>query len=439
MPLPAPLKTLFADRIAATPSRLAHWKVRRWGLDDLLGRPPELELYYEAGDPHSHLCAQWLRENVERLHLPVRIRMVPAPTPEAYPEAEKQRAMALRDAQRIAPAYGLSFPEPAVLPDEPACRLAGVLLQQASADLKTWLRTEQAMSSRLFSGQAVHGPKPARSAEQAIARNAARRSDLGHYLPGMWQFNGIWFWGLDRMAFLEAELRAAGGMLDQAPLLRCDTTRFALPTLTGDSPTLEFFFSFRSPYSYLAAATLNAQFQDLPIPLRLRPVLPMVMRGLAIPRAKGFYIVRDAYREAARLGHPFGHIADPVGAGAERCLRIFPLARDPQAQLRFCHEAGKAIWSEALDVARDPGLQTVCERAGIDWDEAQTALADEQGLDYAQSNREDLLAAGAWGVPTFRVGEFVCWGNDRLPMLGEFLRRECASDPAPAPSPDESR
>lgn len=49
--------------------------------------------------------------------------------------------------------------------------------------------------------------------------------------------------------------------------------------------------------------------------LRLRYILPMVMRGLPVPLVKRRYILLDAKREADRAGLPFGRIVDPVGGG----------------------------------------------------------------------------------------------------------------------------
>ena len=48
----------------------------------------------------------------------------------------------------------------------------------------------------------------------------------------------------------------------------------------------------------------------------------MAMRGQPLPLAKRLYILRDAKREADRLGLPFGKIHDPLGEGVWRCLTI---------------------------------------------------------------------------------------------------------------------
>jgi len=151
------------------------------------------------------------------------------------------------------------------------------------------------------------------------------------------------------------------------------------------------------------------------------------MRGFNIPLAKRMYIVHDAGREAKRLGIPFGLISDPIGEGALRCLKVFSLAESPPQQLDFLVEAGRCAWAEAIDLATDRGLRTVCQRVGIDWAAAQRCLTEPLPA-YAQNNLDALLDMGFWGVPSFRLGQFTSWGNDRMWMLDELQRRAMPSD-----------
>ncbi|WP_123212909.1 hypothetical protein [Stagnimonas aquatica] len=59
-------------------------------------------------------------------------------------------------------------------------------------------------------------------------------------------------------------------------------------------------------------------------------------------------------------------------------------------------------------------LRAVFERCGLNWSAVQQELA--QGIDtrQAEANREALFAAGLWGAPSFRRGEFTTRGQDRL-------------------------
>jgi 2-hydroxychromene-2-carboxylate isomerase len=75
-----------------------------------------------------------------------------------------------------------------------------------------------------------------------------------------------------------------------------------------------------------------------------------------------------------------------------------------------------------VDVATDAGLYLVAERAGVSQTEVDAAIVDlTEGLALADRNRAALNDAGLWGVPSFRVGAFTSWGQDRLPLVAHVL------------------
>jgi 2-hydroxychromene-2-carboxylate isomerase len=104
--------------------------------------------------------------------------------------------------------------------------------------------------------------------------------------------------------------------------------------LMGAAPTIHWFHAVADPWSHLGAQCIPTVLRALGVArvralaarwnarLVLRPVLPMVMRGLPVPVEKRMYIVRDCMREALRLGIPFGRMRDPVGPGVERGLAV---------------------------------------------------------------------------------------------------------------------
>ena len=77
------------------------------------------------------------------------------------------------------------------------------------------------------------------------------------------------------------------------------------------APTIEFFFPLRSPYSTNVAPRVFELARHTSASVRLRFVLPMVMRGLPVPRDKRLYISLDAAREARFRNVPFGRLNDP--------------------------------------------------------------------------------------------------------------------------------
>jgi 2-hydroxychromene-2-carboxylate isomerase len=187
---------------------------------------------------------------------------------------------------------------------------------------------------------------------------------------------------------------------------------------------IDFFFSFRSPYSYLAAPRAFALRERYDADVVFRGVIPMAMRGQAVPREKGLHTLRDVKREAARLGMPFGRIHDPLGSGAMRCLLVAEHAVDVGREREFVLEASRAIWAEAVDVARDAGLQTVCERAGLEWRDCVAALDDPAMRWRVEENTEALGKLGHWGVPVFVYQDELFWGQDHIEDLEISLREK---------------
>jgi 2-hydroxychromene-2-carboxylate isomerase len=205
-------------------------------------------------------------------------------------------------------------------------------------------------------------------------------------------------------------------------------------TQTASAPTIDFFFSLRSPYSAIVMPRVFALARAQGAPVRLRFVLPMVMRGLAVPASKRRYISLDAAREARLHRIPFGRLNDPVGRPTERGLALIPFAHTQGRAEAYLLAFMQGVWSEGLDAGSDKGLRAIVEAAGLPWAEAREALADERWREIAERNRQALLDLGLWGVPSFHVAGASTWGQDRLwqvrealigeSLMGESLMRE---------------
>lgn len=417
------------EQVVSRPDPKARAKARRFGLNNIRRKPPTLELYFEPGDPHSHLALQALGKFADRLHCPIHVRVVPAPEEAAYPEADKQRQFALLDAKRIAPAWGLKFPTDATLPSPEYKHKASIAFSGHGQDLYKLLTLEADLRDALFAGtewpEHVSAKTDRSRAQAELDQNALHRKKMGHYLPAMWQFDGEWFWSLDRFEFLSTRLLNWGALETESPLLSFDANKANLET-SGDIKTLEFYFSFRSPYSYVAAEYVLKNHKAWPTKVNVKPVLPMAMRGLPVPLAKRLYIVRDVKRCATRDGYAFGKIADPIGAGAERALTVFNLCQNTEQQLRFLAAAGRAAFAENIDIATDAGILHASRQAGLDDSAVLSKLNQGMDLTLAEQNRQDLIKNGLWGVPSWKLGDFVTWGYDRRWMLETLFQQHKA-------------
>jgi 2-hydroxychromene-2-carboxylate isomerase len=197
------------------------------------------------------------------------------------------------------------------------------------------------------------------------------------------------------------------------------------------STCIDFFFSLRSPYSAIAAQRLFALTQGTQIQVNLRYVLPMVMRGLAVPRSKRMYISLDAAREARRLNVPFGRLCDPVGRPTERGLALMPLAQAQGVGPAYLQSFMQGVWAQGLDAGSDKGLRRITERVGLAWPDVCAALQNDAWRLIAEANRVEMLNLGLWGVPSFKIGDTAVWGQDRLAAIELALHTSASAGLAP--------
>jgi 2-hydroxychromene-2-carboxylate isomerase len=186
---------------------------------------------------------------------------------------------------------------------------------------------------------------------------------------------------------------------------------------------LHFYLSFRSPYTYIAAQRAKALADAYGADLKLRFVLPMVMRSLPVPRMKRRYITLDTAREARRLSIPFGRIADPVGRPVERGYSLIPWAREQGRGFEFCQAFLAGVWSRGVDAGSDRGMKQIVEAAGLDWQAGRDIIGNDDWRAEAEDNRTEMMALGIWGVPSFRVGKTATWGQDRLWLVEDALKQ----------------
>ncbi len=370
-----------------------------------------IEVYHDPSDPISHLLLVHLRRMLPELNVAGQLFVVSRPAADVDPAPADRRAYRLLEAERIARAHNLPFERTVDAPREDAvARVKGVLaIARPFADhLDLAIRTGELLwADDIGLLEAVLAGR-----QTTLPTADPRVRKRGFYAGSAIYHRGAWFPDFDRWPHLEAELRG----VVVAPL--------ALPHIDApaDPPaTVDLFFSFRSPYSYLALERVFALAERTGAHLRVRPVLPMVMRNLAVPRVKRLYFAQDAAREARRHGIPYGRIADPLGVGVERCIAIVHHVTDPTLRTAFIRIAARGIWAEALDVADDTDLRVLTDRAGIGWNTVQAALSDDSWRQTEAENQAALRASGAWGVPTFVVGKHVIWGQDRLDVLAELL------------------
>ena len=392
------------------------------------GDPHTVSYFHQVDDPYSHLVVQVLGELQSRYDIVIEPYLVLPPPDNAAPDRERLIAHARIDAERLAAKAGLTFRNPGAQPSDSQVTAASRRLA-ASLAKGNFVHDAPGISASLWSpGTASSEPLFASEDNtlSAIKRGSERRDELGHYLGATLHYGGEWYWGIDRLAYLEARLADLGAV----KMSTCLPPIYSQPVENLENcpqvppgTTIDAFLSFRSPYTAIAVERVFDLARAYGAELNIAFVLPMVMRGMEISPHKRTYIPLDAAREARRLGVPFGKIFDPVGKPVERAYAILPWAIEEGKGEAFTRAFMQAVWSEGVDPGTDRGLKLITQRAGLDWLQAKTLIGTDRWREIAESNRQQLLDMGQWGVPSFRVGAINTWGNDRLWVIEDELKR----------------
>jgi len=193
--------------------------------------------------------------------------------------------------------------------------------------------------------------------------------------------------------------------------------------------TLDFYFDFISPYSYLAVRRLSCLPALAGADMRWLPVnLPKLIKDSgntppATCRPKALYLLQDIKRWAALLDVPLRMIR-PGSFDARPALSLACML-DGEERIRFCTAAFDALWSGAVDPVRDADwLLRIVDVHGLPTEWLKLDLA--AGKARLRENTEVALKAGCFGVPTFIVRgkgrPQMFWGVDRMDFLATALK-----------------
>jgi 2-hydroxychromene-2-carboxylate isomerase len=390
--------------------------------------PHRVEYFHQVDDPYSHLAAQALSRLTDRYEIELVPHLVAQPTDAATPEREMLTAYARRDAAAVAPHFEISFQDPGRQPQNAAVRRTERALAAALAG-GPFAELAPRLGEALWSGREdPAGLATPEATAGRLAEGSERRKALGHYLGATFHYGGEWYWGIDRLGHLEKRLAALGACRTPG------TATFAPPSEACEARgarelTLEYFPSLRSPYTYISMPRVFSLAEQTGVKLVLRPVLPMVMRGLSVPMQKGLYIFEDTAREAQRVGLPFGRVVDPVGRPVERAYSLFPWAREQGRAAELLLGFARGAFAEGIDTGSDTGIRKIVEGAGLGFEQARGVLDSEDWRGEIGENQQTLYALGLWGVPSFRlrgpVGspDFSTWGQDRIFLLSREIAR----------------
>lgn len=190
-----------------------------------------------------------------------------------------------------------------------------------------------------------------------------------------------------------------------------------------DGPSVRFCFDYASPWTYIADCRIEEALGGLPVDIRYIPVylrgFEMFRSAMPYTSAKLAYIARDMQRCASFYGLSLDPPSNFPINGLHLLRATMALEDQPQRDA-YRRAAYRATWVEDRNVS-DPAVAIdIGVELGLDREEFSAAISSPAVKDALKENTERAIEGGAFGVPTFFVGDEVFWGQDRL----DFVRRE---------------
>ena len=419
-----------------SPKRLAKNRIKVEKQRQANNQRHTVEYFHQVDDGYSHLAAQALAALAERYDIDLQCHLVDGPAGANAPEPELLVNLSRYDASKIAPHYKLDFPENLDAPTVTLLKLARSIL--ANLNNQDFVAHAATVGHALWSGSEValqelgkvHGFSSLEEEKAKYENGNTRRDSLKHYSGAMFYYGGEWYWGIDRLYHLEQRLSDLGA--DRQP-----NTAVIMPKQEvkagqlrdNGSLTLEVFASVRSPYTAMIFDRALELAQTTGVALQVRPILPMVMRGVSATREKGIYIFSDAAREARASEVPFGQFYDPIGEPSRRCFSLYPWACTQGKGNELLSSFLSAAFAEGVNTNKESGLRYVVEKAGLEWASAKQVVGQNGWQDTLEENRLAMYESGLWGAPSFRLLDrnnkvvLALWGQDRLWLVAKEIER----------------
>ena len=207
--------------------------------------------------------------------------------------------------------------------------------------------------------------------------------------------------------------------------------------MSRPEPVIEFFFDCSSPWTYIAFRNLLPLVARLKVAIAWRPVL---VGGIFNAVNPGVYAAREDWN-SAKNRHVLKDVQDCArnsGVVMHFPPKIFPvnsvkamrcclwIAQDPAAQpklLAFIEAVFAAYFTGQEDISSDEVLGRLCSSVGVDPQACGAGMTWPSIKDQLKANTDEAMRRGAFGSPTFFIGDDMYFGNDRLPLVEAAVRQ----------------
>ena len=182
--------------------------------------------------------------------------------------------------------------------------------------------------------------------------------------------------------------------------------------------SIDFYFDFISPYSYLAHKKINSIKKKKSTPFNYKPILVGGLHNLQGITAPAFikpklkHMVSDCILIAKKNNFDFiWNSKFPINSLNIMRGYLFVNANLKNLYLDLIFDA---YWKDNLDVSNEEVLKTLLNKSNIDLDSFFLGIKDHKIKDELKNVTQNAHDKEIFGAPTFIVNNKIFWGQDRL-------------------------
>jgi 2-hydroxychromene-2-carboxylate isomerase len=197
---------------------------------------------------------------------------------------------------------------------------------------------------------------------------------------------------------------------------------------------IEFFFDCSSPWTYLAFHNIKPLAAEMGAKIAWRPILvggifntvnPSVYESRQTPvPLKARYSGKDLQDWARLAGLKIKMPPSVFPVNSVKVMRAC-IVLEPRGKLvPFATAAFAAYWGRDEDISQDSVVTALLRQVGEDPQAVMAEAASSAIKDALRASTDEVVRRGGFGSPTMFVGgDDMYFGNDRLPLVREALRR----------------
>ena len=199
------------------------------------------------------------------------------------------------------------------------------------------------------------------------------------------------------------------------------------------SNCIEFYFDCSSPWTYLAFVEILPLSQRQNVEIIWKPIL---VGGIFNSVNQDVYQFRENPNPLKLeysgndlnlwAKHREINISKPkiFPVNSVKAMRGCLFAMQQNCLPLFAQKVFEAYWGRGLDISDEAILVKIAEEAGLLPQDFKQYIYSQEAKDLLMSNSAHLIEKKGFGSPTFFYRDQIFFGNDRLHLLEEVIRKE---------------